>query len=171
MDSVLIEFPRPFPLALTGGYQESFLQSVRAPSLCAAAQCAAAGGQRRPSGGRAGAASSSFRRPWLRVRSPIPVDVPPAGPLGWGDAPTCSAPASPTSVIRGRLVGCDSVRTRRSQCIMSSDENSFFGLKVPEGSDRRELYKSQYRAIYTCTPGPLMQTRAQRARAAAVEGA
>mmetsp|Transcript_21745 Transcript_21745/g.55492 ORF Transcript_21745/g.55492 Transcript_21745/m.55492 type:complete len:160 (+) Transcript_21745:14-493(+) len=23
------------------------------------------------------------------------------------------------------------------------------GLKVPEGSDRRELYKSQYRAIYT----------------------
>ena len=30
-----------------------------------------------------------------------------------------------------------------------SDENSFFGLKVPEGTDRRELYKSQYRAIYT----------------------
>ena len=29
------------------------------------------------------------------------------------------------------------------------DENVFFGLKVPEGSDRRELYKSQYRAIYT----------------------
>jgi len=27
--------------------------------------------------------------------------------------------------------------------------NSFFGLKVPEGTDRRELYKSQYRAIYT----------------------
>ena len=24
-----------------------------------------------------------------------------------------------------------------------------FGLKVPEGTDRRELYKSQYRAIYT----------------------
>jgi len=23
------------------------------------------------------------------------------------------------------------------------------GLKVPEGQDRRELYKSQYRAIYT----------------------
>ena len=34
--------------------------------------------------------------------------------------------------------------------IMASDENSFFGLKVPEGTDRRELYKSQYRAIYTC---------------------
>ena len=33
---------------------------------------------------------------------------------------------------------------------MASDENSFFGLKVPEGTDRRELYKSQYRAIYTC---------------------
>ena len=33
---------------------------------------------------------------------------------------------------------------------MASDENSFFGLKVPEGNDRRELYKSQYRAIYTC---------------------
>ena len=32
---------------------------------------------------------------------------------------------------------------------MASDENSFFGLKVPEGHDRRELYKSQYRAIYT----------------------
>ena len=32
---------------------------------------------------------------------------------------------------------------------MASDENSFFGLKVPEGTDRRELYKSQYRAIYT----------------------
>uniref|UniRef100_A0A7S0Q492 Uncharacterized protein n=1 Tax=Coccolithus braarudii TaxID=221442 RepID=A0A7S0Q492_9EUKA len=32
---------------------------------------------------------------------------------------------------------------------MSTDENSFFGLKVPEGTDRRELYKSQYRAIYT----------------------
>lgn len=33
--------------------------------------------------------------------------------------------------------------------IMASDENMFFGLKVPEGNDRRELYKSQYRAIYT----------------------
>ena len=33
---------------------------------------------------------------------------------------------------------------------MASSENSFFGLKVPEGNDRRELYKSQYRAIYTC---------------------
>ena len=33
--------------------------------------------------------------------------------------------------------------------IMASEENSFFGLKVPEGNDRRELYKSQYRAIYT----------------------
>lgn len=32
---------------------------------------------------------------------------------------------------------------------MASDENTFFGLKVPEGNDRRELYKSQYRAIYT----------------------
>ncbi|KOO21007.1 hypothetical protein Ctob_001171 [Chrysochromulina tobinii] len=32
---------------------------------------------------------------------------------------------------------------------MASSENSFFGLKVPEGNDRRELYKSQYRAIYT----------------------
>jgi hypothetical protein len=32
---------------------------------------------------------------------------------------------------------------------MASEENSFFGLKVPEGNDRRELYKSQYRAIYT----------------------
>jgi len=32
---------------------------------------------------------------------------------------------------------------------MASEENSFFGLKVPEGTDRRELYKSQYRAIYT----------------------
>ena len=30
---------------------------------------------------------------------------------------------------------------------MASEENSFFGLKVPEGTDRRELYKSQYRAI------------------------
>ena len=30
-----------------------------------------------------------------------------------------------------------------------SEDNSFFGLKVPEGNDRRELYKSQYRAIYT----------------------
>ena len=27
----------------------------------------------------------------------------------------------------------------------------FAGLKVPQGNDRRELYKSQYRAIYTCT--------------------
>jgi len=25
----------------------------------------------------------------------------------------------------------------------------FAGLKVPQGNDRRELYKSQYRAIYT----------------------
>ena len=25
----------------------------------------------------------------------------------------------------------------------------FFGLAVPSGNDRRELYKSQYRAIYT----------------------
>ena len=33
---------------------------------------------------------------------------------------------------------------------MATDENAFFGLKVPEGTDRRELYKSQYRAIYTC---------------------
>ena len=32
---------------------------------------------------------------------------------------------------------------------MASDDNSFFGLKVPDGNDRRELYKSQYRAIYT----------------------
>merc|ERR1711988_933970 len=38
---------------------------------------------------------------------------------------------------------------KRQSYTMSSDENSFFGLKVPEGSDRRELYKSQYRAIYT----------------------
>jgi len=30
-----------------------------------------------------------------------------------------------------------------------SDDNAFFGLKVPDGTDRRELYKSQYRAIYT----------------------
>jgi hypothetical protein len=37
-----------------------------------------------------------------------------------------------------------------SQRQMASSENSFFGLKVPEGNDRRELYKSQYRAIYTC---------------------
>ena len=29
------------------------------------------------------------------------------------------------------------------------DEGSFFGLKVPEGTDRRELYKSQYRGIWT----------------------
>ena len=36
---------------------------------------------------------------------------------------------------------------------MASDENSFFGLKVPEGNDRRELYKSQYRAIYTYKMG------------------
>ena len=32
---------------------------------------------------------------------------------------------------------------------MTDSENSFFGLKVPDGTDRRELYKSQYRAIYT----------------------
>ena len=32
---------------------------------------------------------------------------------------------------------------------MASYDNSFFGLKVPDGNDRRELYKSQYRAIYT----------------------
>jgi len=32
---------------------------------------------------------------------------------------------------------------------MASEENVFFGLKVPDGNDRRELYKSQYRAIYT----------------------
>ena len=32
---------------------------------------------------------------------------------------------------------------------MSGEDNAFFGLKVPEGNDRRELYKSQYRAIYT----------------------
>ena len=40
----------------------------------------------------------------------------------------------------------------RAQVAMSgaSDDNAFFGLKVPEGTDRRELYKSQYRAIYTC---------------------
>ena len=37
---------------------------------------------------------------------------------------------------------------------MASDENSFFGLKVPDGQDRRELYKSQYRAIYTCAHLP-----------------
>lgn len=41
---------------------------------------------------------------------------------------------------------------RVAQVIMASDDNSFFGLKVPEGNDRRELYKSQYRAIYTCAP-------------------
>ena len=29
------------------------------------------------------------------------------------------------------------------------DEGSFFGLKVPDGTDRRELYKSQYRGIWT----------------------
>ena len=32
---------------------------------------------------------------------------------------------------------------------MADADNAFFGLKVPEGTDRRELYKSQYRAIYT----------------------
>jgi len=32
---------------------------------------------------------------------------------------------------------------------MSSDDVEFFGLAVPSGNDRRELYKSQYRAIYT----------------------
>ena len=41
------------------------------------------------------------------------------------------------------------VRRPRVAGDMASDENSFFGLKVPEGNDRRELYKSQYRAIYT----------------------
>jgi len=30
-----------------------------------------------------------------------------------------------------------------------NDENNFFGLKVPEGPDRRELYKRQYRALFT----------------------
>mmetsp|Transcript_22290 Transcript_22290/g.70006 ORF Transcript_22290/g.70006 Transcript_22290/m.70006 type:complete len:106 (-) Transcript_22290:908-1225(-) len=30
-----------------------------------------------------------------------------------------------------------------------SDDAEFFGLAVPTGNDRRELYKSQYRAIYT----------------------
>ena len=44
------------------------------------------------------------------------------------------------------------------------DEGSFFGLKVPDGTDRRELYKSQYRGIWTykvhalpswrCPPSP-----------------
>ena len=32
---------------------------------------------------------------------------------------------------------------------MADSENSFFGLKVPDGTDRRELYKSQYRGIWT----------------------
>ena len=32
---------------------------------------------------------------------------------------------------------------------MGDSENSFFGLKVPDGTDRRELYKSQYRGIWT----------------------
>lgn len=32
---------------------------------------------------------------------------------------------------------------------MAASENSFFGLKVPDGTDRRELYKSQYRGIWT----------------------
>ena len=32
---------------------------------------------------------------------------------------------------------------------MTDTENSFFGLKVPDGTDRRELYKSQYRGIWT----------------------
>jgi len=30
-----------------------------------------------------------------------------------------------------------------------SDDAAFYGLAVPAGNDRRELYKSQYRAIYT----------------------
>lgn len=32
---------------------------------------------------------------------------------------------------------------------MADEPNHFFGLPVPEGTDRRELYKSQYRAIHT----------------------
>ena len=32
---------------------------------------------------------------------------------------------------------------------MADESNNFFGLPVPEGTDRRELYKSQYRAIHT----------------------
>lgn len=31
----------------------------------------------------------------------------------------------------------------------SEADSTFFGLRVPDGDDRRELYKSQYRAIYT----------------------
>ena len=44
----------------------------------------------------------------------------------------CAAPPAP----------CDP-----SQIQMASSENSFFGLKVPEGNDRRELYKSQYLSL------------------------
>lgn len=39
--------------------------------------------------------------------------------------------------------------TLRSARADMSEDAEFFGLAVPAGNDRRELYKSQYRAIYT----------------------
>ena len=47
----------------------------------------------------------------------------------------------------GFLSGHRNCRQRAES--MGDSENSFFGLKVPDGTDRRELYKSQYRGIWT----------------------
>eukprot|EP00966_Prymnesium_polylepis_P043925 1017955-Prymnesium_polylepis.1 len=57
------------------------------------------------------------------------------------------ATAPPAAAYRFRPSACLACHAGRGT--MASDDNSFFGLKVPDGNDRRELYKSQYRAIYT----------------------
>jgi hypothetical protein len=67
---------------------------------------------------------------------------------------------------RGPLATAERTPPARAQGVMASDENAFFGLKVPEGNDRRELYKSQYRAIYTCTRRPRRPRRRAARRAA-----
>jgi len=80
---------------------------------------------------------------WRATRTPSSV----GSTRPWRACPAVHWAAQPAA-----STGRHSSRPRPAAGIRSDSMPSpFAGLKVPQGNDRRELYKSQYRAIYTCT--------------------
>ena len=80
---------------------------------------------------------------WRATRTPSSV----SSTRPWRACPAVHWAAQPAA-----STGRHSSRPRPAAGIRSDSMPSpFAGLKVPQGNDRRELYKSQYRAIYTCT--------------------
>jgi len=99
---------------------------------------------------RCGAERAPFALPgvvrqkrWRATRTPSSV----GSTRPWRACPAVHWAAQPAA-----STGSHSSRPRPAAGIRSDSMPSpFAGLKVPQGNDRRELYKSQYRAIYTCT--------------------